>query len=192
MGKWKNIILGEKMPDKDDPKYREKYEKDGKEVEETPELLALRHGLTKAVSQRLESFNLNTVISAFMEFNNKFVDLTKNSGVDRETLKTMVRLIAPFAPHIGEELWEALGGTDSVFHETWPEFDEKYLVEDTMELPVQINGKTRATVKVPTNAEKDEILAAGKEAIASRLEGFSIVKEIYVPKKIINIVVKPQ
>ena len=163
-----------------------------KNAPETPELLQLRHGLTKAISQRLESFSLNTVISAFMEYNNKFVDLTKTTGVDKETLKVMVRLIAPFAPHIAEELWEELGGTETVFHETWPEYDEKYLVVDTIELPVQINGKTRATVQVPADADKDAILAAGKEAIASRLEGFSIVKEIYVPKKIINIVVKPQ
>ena len=162
------------------------------EIKETPELLRLRHGLTKAVSQRLESFSLNTVISAFMEYNNKFVELTKTTGVDMETLKTMVRLIAPFAPHIGEELWEALGGTDSVFHETWPEYDDRYLAAEEMELPVQINGKTRVTVTVPADADKDAILAAGKEAVAARLEGFQIVKEIYVPKKIINIVVKPQ
>ena len=145
----------------------------------------------KAISQRLESFSLNTVISAFMEYNNKFVDLTKTTGVDKETLKVMVCLIAPFAPHIAEELWEELGGTETVFHETWPEYDEKYLVVDTIELPVQINGKTRATVNVPADAGKDAILAAGKEAVASRLEGFTVVKEIYVPKKIINIVVKP-
>ena len=162
------------------------------EIKETTELLRLRHGLTKAVSQRLESFSLNTVISAFMEYNNKFVELTKTTGVDMETLKTMVRLIAPFAPHIGEELWEALGGTDSVFHETWPEYDDRYLAAEEMELPVQINGKTRVTVTVPADADKDAILAAGKEAVAARLEGFQIVKEIYVPKKIINIVVKPQ
>ena len=163
-----------------------------KDAAETPELLQLRHGLTKAISQRLESFSLNTVVSAFMEYNNKFVELTKTKGVDKETLKVMVRLIAPFAPHIAEELWEELGGTGTVFHETWPEYDEKYLVVDTIELPVQINGKTRATVNVPADADKDAILAAGKEAVASRLEGFTIVKEIYVPKKIINIVVKPQ
>ena len=162
----------------------------GQEIPETPELLRLRNGLVKDVSQRLESFSLNTVISAFMEYNNKFVDLTKTTGVDKVTMEYMVRLIAPFAPHVGEELWEALGGTDSVFHQTWPEYDEKYLVADTMELPVQINGKTRATVEVPTDADKDAILAAGKEAIASRLEGFSIVKEIYVKGRIVNIVVK--
>ena len=161
-----------------------------KDVEETPELLRLRHGLVKDVTERLNSFSFNTVVSAFMEYNNSFANLTKTTGVDKETLKTMVRLIAPFAPHIGEELWEILGGTDSVFHTEWPEFDAKHLVSDTITLPVQVNGKTRLTVEVPADADKDTIIAAGKEALGSRLDGKTVIKEIYVPKKIINIVVK--
>ena len=161
-----------------------------KDVAETPELLRLRHGLIKDITQRLESFNLNTVISAFMEYNNKFVDLTKSTGVDKETLKTMVKLIAPFAPHIGEELWEVLGGTDSVFHTEWPEFDEAHLKADTITLPVQVSGKTRVTVDVPADADKDTIIALGKEALGDRLDGKTIIKEIYVPGKIINIVAK--
>ncbi len=161
-----------------------------KDVAETPELLRLRHGLIKDISQRLESFSLNTVISAFMEYNNKFVELTKTTGVDKETLKTMVKLLAPFAPHIGEELWENLGGTDSVFHETWPEFDEAHLKADTITLPVQVCGKTRVTVDVPADADKDTIIALGKEALGDRIAGKTIVKEIYVPGKIINIVAK--
>jgi len=161
-----------------------------KDVAETPELLRLRHGLIRDISQRLESFSLNTVISAFMEYNNKFVDLTKTTGVDKETLKTMVKLIAPFAPHIGEELWEVLGGTDSVFHAEWPEFNEEHLKADTVTLPVQVCGKTRVTVDVPADADKDTIIALGKEALGDRLDGKTIVKEIYVPGKIINIVAK--
>ena len=161
-----------------------------KDVAETPELLRLRHGLIRDISQRLESFSLNTVISAFMEYNNKFVDLTKTTGVDKETLKTMVKLIAPFAPHIGEELWEVLGGTDSVFHAEWPEFDEVHLKADTITLPVQVCGKTRVTVDVPADADKDTIIALGKEALGDRIAGKTIVKEIYVPGKIINIVAK--
>ena len=161
-----------------------------KDVAETPELLRLRHGLIRDISQRLESFSLNTVISAFMEYNNKFVDLTKTTGVDKETLKTMVKLIAPFAPHIGEELWEVLGGTDSVFHAEWPEFNEEHLKAETITLPVQVCGKTRVTVDVPADADKDTIIALGKEALGDRLDGKTIVKEIYVPGKIINIVAK--
>ena len=160
------------------------------EVAETPETLRLRNGLVKAVTERLESFNLNTVVSAFMEYNNKFVELTKGAGVDKETLKTAVRLIAPFAPHIGEELWEVLGGTSSVFEESWPEFDEKHLATDEITLPVQVSGKTRLTISVPADASKDDILAAAKEALGNRLDGKNIIKEIYVPNKIINIVAK--
>ncbi|SNU08032.1 leucyl-tRNA synthetase [Lachnospiraceae bacterium] len=160
------------------------------DVPETEETLRLRSGLVKDVTERLESFNLNTVVSAFMEYNNKFVELTKTSGVDKETLKTAVRLIAPFAPHLGEELWEMLGGTDSVFEESWPEFDEKHLITSEITLPVQVSGKTRLTISVPADASKDEILAAAKDALGSRLDGKTIVKEIYVPGKIINIVAK--
>ena len=162
-------------------------EKDAKETEET---LRLRHGLVKDVTERLESFNLNTVVSAFMEYNNKFVELTKGDGVDKETLKTAVKLLAPFAPHLGEELWEALGGTSSVFEEAWPEFDEKHLVTSEITLPVQVSGKTRLTISVPADASKDEILASAKEALGNRLDGKTIIKEIYVPGKIINIVAK--
>ena len=162
-------------------------EKDAPETEET---LRLRNGLVKAVTERLESFNLNTVVSAFMEYNNKFVDMTKTTGVDKETLRVAVRLIAPFAPHLGEELWEALGGTASVFEEEWPSFDEKHLATNEITLPVQVSGKTRLTISVAADASKDEILAAAKEALGNRLDGKTIVKEIYVPGKIINIVAK--
>ena len=72
------------------------------------------------ITTRLESFSLNTVISGFMEYNNKLIDMAKNGGVDRETLETYVILLAPFAPHIAEELWSQLGHTDSVFHTSWP------------------------------------------------------------------------
>lgn len=80
-----------------------------------PELIKLRNRPVYDITTRLESFSLNTVISGFMEYNNKFMDLTKKGGVDVETLKTIARLIAPFAPHIGEELWETLGGKQTVF-----------------------------------------------------------------------------
>ncbi|HBZ03293.1 MAG TPA: leucine--tRNA ligase, partial [Lachnospiraceae bacterium] len=161
-----------------------------KDAPETDELLRLRSGLVKTVTERLESFNLNTVVSAFMEYNNSFVELTKSTGVDKETLKTAVRLIAPFAPHVGEELWEALGGTNSVFEESWPEYIEEHLVTNEITLPVQVSGKTRLTISVKADASKDEILAAAKEALGSRLDGKTILKEIYVPGKIINIVAK--
>ena len=125
-----------------------------------------------------------------MEYNNKFVDLTKTTGVDRETLKTMVRLIAPFAPHVGEELWEQLGGKESVFAAGWPDYDEEAIKDNTITIPVQINGKTKGTIDILADADKDMVLEKGKEAVADKLDGLNIIKEIYVPGKIVNIVAK--
>lgn len=158
-----------------------------KDAPETKELVKLRNKLVFDITQRLEQFNLNTVISGFMEYNNKLLELTKTTGVDKETLKTMVLLIAPFAPHIGEELWEMLGGTTSVFHNPWPSYDEAEMKDDEKEIAVQINGKTKVTVNISVNDDKDTVIAKAKEALGDRLTG-NIVKEIYVPNRIVNIV----
>lgn len=160
-----------------------------KDAAETKELVKLRHKMVFDITQRLEQFNLNTVISGFMEYNNKFIELTKRTGVDKETLKTMVLLIAPFAPHLGEELWEQLGGTDSVFHHPWPAYSEDAMADDEKEIAVQINGKTKVTVNISVHDDKDTVIAKAKEALGDRLTG-NIMKEIYVPGKIVNIVAK--
>ena len=153
-------------------------------------MVRLRHKLVYDIEQRFNQFSLNTVVSGFMEYNNKLIDLAKKEGgIDKETLRTFTILLAPFAPHIGEELWQELGGTDSVFHSQWPECDEEAMKEDEIEIAVQINGKTKAVVRVAADIDKDSAIAAGKEAIADKLTG-TIVKEIYVPGKIINIVQK--
>lgn len=163
-----------------------------KHIEVTPEMMKLRHRLVADIEYRFQSFSLNTVIAGFMEYNNKLIDLAKKTGgIDLDTLKTFIILIAPFAPHIGEELWEAVGEKGSVFHAQWPEFDEEAMKDDEIEIPVQVNGKTKVTVSVPAEIAKDEALAEGKKALeeAGKLEGH-IVKEIYVPGRIINFVVK--
>lgn len=167
------------------------YSKD-KHIEVTPEMMKLRHRLVADIEYRFQSFSLNTVIAGFMEYNNKLIDLAKKTGgVDLDTLKTFIILIAPFAPHIGEELWEAVKEKGSVFHAQWPEFDEEAMKDDEIEIPVQVNGKTKVTVSVPAEIAKDEALVAGKKALeeAGKLEGH-IVKEIYVPGRIINFVIK--
>lgn len=160
-----------------------------KDVPETKELIKLRHRMIKDVTTRFEQFSLNTVVSAFMEYNNKFVELTKTTGVDKETLKAAVIMIAPFAPHIGEELWEQLGGSYSVFHQKWPEFNEDEMKDDEVEIPVQINGKTRTTIVIGVDEGKDAVLQKAKQAVSEKLTG-TVVKEIYVPGKIVNIVQK--
>ncbi len=160
-----------------------------RDAKETPELLKIRHRMIKDVTTRFEQFSLNTVVSAFMEYNNKFVELTKKGGVDKETLKAAVIMIAPFAPHIGEELWQQLGGDYSVFHQQWPSYDENAMRDTELELPVQINGKTRATVKIAVDASKEDVIAEAKNAVAEKLTGTGI-KEIYVPGIIVNFVQK--
>ena len=161
-----------------------------KSVEATKDMIKIRHKMIYDVTTRLESFSLNTVISAFMENTNKMVEIArKEGGIDIETLKTVAVLIAPFAPHMAEEIWEQLGGTGSVFHAGWPVYDLEAMKDDEIEVPVQINGKTKVVIKISAEATKEEAIAAGKEAIADKLTG-TIVKEIYVPKKIINIVQK--
>ena len=161
-----------------------------KDVKETKEMVKLRHKLVYDIETRFNQFSLNTVVSGFMEYNNKFMELAKKEGgIDKETLKTFVILLAPFAPHLGEELWRELGGTDSVFHASWPECDTEAMKDDEIEIAVQINGKTKGVITVPADISKEEAIAAGKEAVKSKITG-AIVKEIYVPKKIVNIVAK--
>ena len=111
-------------------------------------------------------------------------------AVDKETLQTFTTLLAPFAPHIAEELWEKLGNTGSVFdNNSWPEADQELMKDDEIKIPVQINGKVKVQLSVDPNADKDTVLAAAKAASGDKLSG-NIVKEIYVPGRIVNIVVK--
>ncbi len=161
-----------------------------KDVAPTKNMLKLRHKMIYDISTRLEQFSLNTVISGFMEYTNKLTDLAKKEGgIDKETLETAAILIAPFAPHLGEELWEQLGHENSVFDNQWPSADEEAMKDDEVNVAVQINGKVRAVIQLPADISKEDALAAGKEAVAAKLTG-NIVKEIYVPGKIINIVMK--
>ena len=160
-------------------------------VEPTKEMIKLRHQMVHTITRRLEDFSLNTVVSGFMEFNNKFIELAKKEGgIDKETIQTFVTLLAPFAPHIGEELWKRLGNTGSVFENNkWPEADEELMKDDEIQVPVQINGKTKVVISVPADISKDDAIAQGKEALGDKLTG-NIIKEIYVPGRIINIVAK--
>ena len=161
-----------------------------KNVEATKEMVKIRNKMVYDITTRLENFSLNTVISGFMEYNNKLMEIAKKAGgVDVETLSTLAVLLAPFAPHMAEELWEQLGHEGTVFAAGWPTYDESAMKDDEIEVAVQINGKTRAVVTVAADISKEDAIAAGKEAVADKLTG-TIVKEIYVPGRIINIVQK--
>ena len=161
-----------------------------KNTAETKESVKLRHKMIFEISQRFQNFSLNTVVSGFMEYNNKMIEMAKkDGGIDKATLEAAVAMLAPFAPHISEELWEALGHDTSVFAQGWPEYDAEKMKDDEVEIAVQINGKTKAVLSIPADMSKEDAIAAGKELIASKITG-TIVKEIYVPKRIVNIVVK--
>lgn len=160
-----------------------------KDVTVTADLERIRNKMIYDITNRLESFSLNTVISGFMEYTNALITMNKKGGIDKATLEAATILIAPFAPHIGEELWEQLGNEGSVFHQTWPTYDESKMKEDTIEIAVQVNGKTKCTITIEADADKDTALTQAKDALGDKLTG-SIVKEIYVPGRIINIVAK--
>ncbi len=151
----------------------------------------LYNKLIADITSRLEALTMNTVVSGFMESTNKLNDLAKKQGgLSQNTMETMVILLAPFAPHISEELWKELGHADSVFAASWPKADESKLVQDTIEIALQIGGKLRGTMEISTDAGKDKVLAQAKEVLSVRIEGKQIVKEIYVPGRIVNLIVK--
>ena len=155
--------------------------------EPTKEALKSVHKLIKKVSQDIEVFSYNTSISAFMICVN---ELQQQKCKSREALKTLVVLIAPFAPHIAEELWEALGEQGSVCDAKWPEWNEEYLVENSVKLGVAFNGKTRFDMEFPADADNQTIEAAVKadERAQKYMDGFEIKKVIIVPKRMVNFV----
>ena len=145
------------------------------------------HQTIKKVSQDFESLKYNTAIAAMMALINDFY---KKNSVTKGEYKTLITLLNPVAPHITEELWQIIGGEGRVYETAWPEYDEAKTVESTVEIAVQINGKTRATMMIGKDDAKDDVIAKAKETIADKLEGKNIIKEIYVPGRIVNIVAK--
>ena len=152
----------------------------------SPALEVRMHQTIQKVSSDYENLKFNTAIAAMMSLVNDFY---KAGKVTRDEFSTFLILLNPVAPHITEELWNTCGYEGRLYAAKWPEYDEAKTVEDTVEIAVQVNGKTRASVKIARDASKEDAIAAGKAAVASRLTG-TIVKEIYVPGKIINIVQK--
>ena len=143
----------------------------------------------KKVTNDYESMYFNTAISQMMIFVNA---ATKEDTIPQEYAEGFVKLLSPVAPHISEEIWSRLGHNDTITYETWPTYDEAKLVEDTVEIPVQINGKVRATVEIPVESTEEEVknIVHENSNIQAQLEGKNVVKEIYVKNKIYNIVVK--
>ncbi len=156
----------------------------------TAEMEFVKNKLTCEITKRLEALTLNTVVSGFMEYTNKMIAVAKAAGgIDKDSLETLTLLLAPFTPHISEEMWQLLGHDTSVFTHSWPKYDESKLKEETVTIAVQVNGKVKVQLSIDPNADKDSVLAAAKEALGDKLSG-NIVKEIYVPGRIVNIVAK--
>ena len=150
------------------------------------------NAMVKKVGEDLEAMAFNTAISAMMVYVNEAEDFAKSGGLPREYLEEFVLCLAPFAPHLGEELWQFLGHADTLAYEPWPKFDPAALVEDEVEVPVQVLGKLRGRIRVPVAATPAEMEAAAKANadVAKFLEGKTIVKVIAVPKRMVNFVVR--
>jgi leucyl-tRNA synthetase len=161
----------------------------GSDVSPSREMLIQRHLLVRTVTERLDTFRLNTVVSALMEFLNEVGKLDETP--DRGTVEAFLVVISPFAPHFAEELWQRTGHEPSIFGQTWPVWDPEYTTFDTVTLAVQVNGKVRATLEVASDAAEEAVVAGarGDEAVSRHLDGKTIRKVIYVPGKILNLVV---
>jgi leucyl-tRNA synthetase len=141
------------------------------------------------VTRMTEDLRFNTAISQMMIFVNEMMPKDVRS---REALEKFILLLAPYAPHLAEEIWQKLGNEDSIAYVPWPDFDEKWLSEDTVTVVVQVNGKLRDSFELPADADEDAVKAKveSSEKLAPWLEGKNIVKTIYVPGKLVNLVVK--
>jgi leucyl-tRNA synthetase len=173
-----------------------KANKDKTDDSSEKEILSLTHRVIQKVSHDLEDFGLNTAIAAQMEYVNELYKIKSVNGFRAKkawefALTSLVQLLAPFAPHISDELWEELGHSDSVHISEWPVHDKKYLVSDTLTIVIQVNGKVRATITVPADSSEDDITEKAKtdKKVENHTSGKKIIKTIYVPNKLVNIVV---
>ena len=144
------------------------------------------HQTIKKVSSDFENLKYNTAIAAMMSLINEFY---KKNAITRGEYKTLLTLLNPVAPHITEELWQTAGFEGRLYQAAWPEFEEEKTVENVVEIGVQVNGKMRVTINVSKDETRENVIAMAKEALGDKLTG-NIVKEIYVPGRIVNIVAK--
>ena len=147
------------------------------------------HKAIKKVSSDIEAMKFNTAIACLMTLINEIYAVGK---ISKDDLVIFIKLLCPFAPHLCEEIWETIGGEGLLSLSQWPEYEESKTVEDSIEIGVQVNGKVRGTIVIPNGCAKEEALELAKkdERVASFLEGKTLVKEIYVPNKIVNFVAK--
>jgi leucyl-tRNA synthetase len=145
------------------------------------------HRLIKKAGEDVVAMKFNTAIAAMMNFVNH---VYKYERITRDQARRFMLVLAPFAPHIAEELWQAMGSQKTLAYEPWPKYDEGLIAQENIEMPVQVNGKLRARITVPVDATEEAVLAAALTAAADSLAGKTIVKKIVVPRKLVNLVVK--
>ena len=169
---------------------------DGKSNKSTQneELLQTTHRTIKKVSQDLLDLSFNTAIASLMECVNDLYKIKAEQGYNstewRPAIETLLQLLAPFAPHIAEELWQQLGHQESIHLSHWPSYDEKYLIQDTMTIVIQVNGKLRGEIHVASNTPEETVVSQAKahERVTTYLSGQTIRKTIYVPGRLVNFV----
>ena len=157
----------------DGDEYSEKFEK-------------MMHKAIKKVSSDIEEMKFNTSVATFMTMVNEFY---KEKQINKAEFATFLQLLNPFAPHMTEELYQKIGGTEELAYKAWPTYDEAKTIEDEIEIPVQIKGKVRATITIKKDEDEEVVKQKAKEAVAGQIEGKRIIKEIYVKNKIYNIVI---
>jgi leucyl-tRNA synthetase len=157
--------------------------------EEDPEILKKLHQTIRKVETDIENLRFNTAISAMMIFLNL---ATKKGRVSSETAAIFAKILSPFAPHIGEELWSLLGNSESIACQPWPEVNEEYLKEEVFEYPVSFNGKLRFRIELPLSMDREEIIerVVSDERAKKWLETGKLANVIVVPNRIVNVVVK--
>ena len=178
---WRMIVV----PDQDSNAINEAVQ----DVTPTPEQNRILHKTIKAVTEDIKSLSYNTAIARMMEFVNFF---GRETIRPKSAMKTLVLLLSPFAPHISEELWNLLGGAQTLAYEPWPTWDEEAMKESCVVIPIQVNGKLRSRLELPVDADAaaTEVAALGDSKIASLLDGKTIIKKIVIPGKMVNFVVK--
>jgi leucyl-tRNA synthetase len=165
--------------------------------EKADDLKRVMHKTIKSVSFDIDNFSFNTAVARLMEFTNAMIEAAKKTDLAtttlwREATEALLKLLAPITPFLAEELWEELGFKGSVHKQAWPTWDEKALIESTITLPVQVNGKLRDQLTFPADVDKETARTAALESekVQKHLEGKEIVKFIFVPKRMISFVVK--
>jgi leucyl-tRNA synthetase len=192
MGPFENTVAWSTSSITGTARFIERVYKIGVELSEkaeSPAIDVILHQTIKKVGEDIEAFKFNTAVSQMMIFLNA---VEKEGSVTKKQWEMFLKILAPFAPHVTDELWEMLGHTESIHTSAWPSYDPAKTVANTVTVAVQINGKTRATVELSTNASQDEALTAARAHadVAPKLAQGKEVRAIYVPGKIINFVVE--